>query len=75
VVVIVTSLGVSALPRYGKQGCLGKLSRASGSTHDAFCTTVWLGTTDNYRNLLDRLDLSGVVMALYGEHRLTRLFN
>jgi len=28
-----------------------------------------LCTIDNYRNLLDRLDLSGVVMALYGEHR------
>jgi len=28
-----------------------------------------LCTTDNYKNLLDRLDLSGVVMASYGEHR------
>jgi len=28
-----------------------------------------LGTTDNYRNLLDRLYLTGVVMAPYGEHR------
>jgi hypothetical protein len=28
-----------------------------------------LRTTDNYRNLLDRLDLSDVVMAPYGEHR------
>jgi len=33
-----------------------------------------LGTIDNYRNLLDRLDLSGVVMALYGEHRQVRPF-
>ena len=33
-----------------------------------------LGTTDNYKNLLDRLDLSGVVTAPYGEHREARPF-
>jgi len=33
-----------------------------------------LGTTDNYRNLLDRLDLSGVVMAQYGDHHQARPF-
>ena len=33
-----------------------------------------LCTTDNYRNLLDRLDLSDVVMAPYGEHREARPF-
>jgi len=33
-----------------------------------------LGTTSNYRNLLDRLDLSGVVKAPYGEHREARSF-
>jgi hypothetical protein len=26
-----------------------------------------LGTTDSYRNLLDRLDLSGIVMSPYGD--------
>jgi len=34
-----------------------------------------LGTIDNYRNLLDRLDLSGVVMAPYGEYRQARPFD
>jgi hypothetical protein len=34
-----------------------------------------LSTTDNYRNLLDRLDLSGIVMAPYGEHRQARPFD
>jgi len=34
-----------------------------------------LGTTDNYINLLDRLDLSGVVKAPYGEHRPARPFD
>jgi len=33
-----------------------------------------LGTTYNYRNLLDRLYLTGVVMAPYGEHRQARAF-
>jgi len=33
-----------------------------------------LGTPDNYRNHLDRVDLSGVVMAPYGDHRETRQF-
>ena len=33
-----------------------------------------LGTPDNYRNHLDRLDLSVVVMAQYGDHRATRPF-
>jgi len=33
-----------------------------------------LGKTDNYKNLLDRLDLSGVVMAPYGLHRQVRPF-
>jgi len=61
-VVIVAGLGVSALPRYGKQGCLGRISGGARSPRDAFYTTV-------YRNLLDRLDVSGVVMAPYGEHR------
>jgi len=45
VVVIAAGLGVSTLPGYGKQGCLGKISRGSGSTRDAFCTTVWFGYT------------------------------
>ena len=43
VVVFCAGLGVSAHPRYGKQGCLGRISRASGSTRDAFCTTIWFG--------------------------------
>jgi len=34
-----------------------------------------LSTTDNYRNLLDRLDLSGVVMAPYGDHRQVHPFD
>jgi len=33
-----------------------------------------LGTPDNYRNRLDRLDLSGVVMAPYRDHREARPF-
>jgi len=33
-----------------------------------------LGTLDNYINHLDRLGLSGVVMAPYGEHRQARPF-
>jgi hypothetical protein len=33
-----------------------------------------LGTVDNYRNYLDALDLTRVVMAPYGEHRQTRPF-
>jgi len=33
-----------------------------------------LGTTDNYIILLDKLDLSGVVMASYGEHCQVRPF-
>jgi len=33
-----------------------------------------LGTPDNYRNHLDRLDLSGIVMAPYGEHCEARPF-
>jgi len=40
-----------------------------------FIPLFGLGTTDNYRNLLDRLDLSGVVMAPYGEHRQARPFD
>ena len=43
--------------------------------HARCCVPLYgLGTTDNYRNLLDRLDLSGVVMAPYGEHREAHLF-
>jgi hypothetical protein len=34
-----------------------------------------LATTDNYKNLLDRLDPSGVVMAPYGEHCQARPFD
>jgi len=45
VVVIVAGLGVSTLPRYGKQGCLGKISRGAVSTRDAFCTIGWFGHT------------------------------
>jgi len=41
VVVIATGLSVSALPRYVKQGCLGRISGESGSMRNAFCTTVW----------------------------------
>ena len=40
VVVIAVGLGVSALPRYEKQGCLGRISGESESTRDAFCTMV-----------------------------------
>jgi len=39
-VVFCAGLGVSTLPRYGKQGCLGKISGESVSTRDAFYTTV-----------------------------------
>jgi len=45
VVVIVAGLGVSTLPRYGKQGCLGRISGEAGSMPDAFYTTVWFGHT------------------------------
>jgi len=40
-----------------------------------FVPLFGLGTTDNYINLLDRLDLSGVVMTPYGERRQTRPFD
>jgi len=50
VVVIAAGLGVSALPRYGKQRCLGRISGESGSTRDAFCTTVWFGYTRPVHN-------------------------
>ena len=33
-----------------------------------------LGTMDNYRNHVDALDLTRVVMAPYGEHRQARQF-
>jgi len=33
-----------------------------------------LGTVDNYKNHLDALDLTRVVMAPYGDHRATRRF-
>ena len=41
VVVFGAGLGVSALPRYGKQWCMGRIYRESGSTRDAFLTSVW----------------------------------
>jgi hypothetical protein len=41
VVVIAAGLGVSALPRYGKQGCLGRIWGGAGSPRDAFYTKVW----------------------------------
>ena len=43
VIVIVADLGVSAFPRYGKRGCLSKISGGAGSPRDAFYTTVWFG--------------------------------
>jgi len=33
-----------------------------------------LGTVDNYRNHLDAMDLTRVVMAPYEDHRATRRF-
>jgi len=39
-----------------------------------FVRLFGLGTPDNYRNHLDRLDLSGVVMTPYGDHRQARPF-
>jgi len=42
VVVIAAGMGVSTLPRYGKQGCLGKISGAV-SPRDALDTTAWFG--------------------------------
>jgi len=45
VVVIAAGLGVSALSRYGKQGCMGRISGEHPSTRNAFCTTVWFGYT------------------------------
>ena len=63
-VVIAAGLGVSALPRYGKQGCLGRILGGSVSTPKP----------DNYINHLDALDLTRVVMAPYGEHNEARQF-
>jgi len=34
-----------------------------------------LGTSDNYKNHLDALDLTRVVMAPYGDHRQARPFD
>jgi len=74
VVVFDAGLAVSALPRYGKQRCMGRIYRESGSTRDAFLPLSGLGTVDNYRNHLDALDLTRVVMAPYGDHRAARRF-
>jgi len=41
VVVFGASLGVSPLPRHGKQGCMGRIYRESRSTRDTFFTIVW----------------------------------
>jgi hypothetical protein len=74
VVVFGAGLGVSSLPRYGKQGCLGRICRESVSSRDDFFTMHGLGTVDNYKNYLDALDLTRVVMAAYVVHRQARQF-
>jgi len=75
VVVFGVGLSVSSLPRYEKQGCMGRIYRESVSTHDAFFLPLsGLGTVDNYRNYLDALDLTRVVMAPYEVHRQARQF-
>jgi hypothetical protein len=74
VVVFGAGLGVSSLPRYGKQGCLGRICRESVSLRDIFLPLQGLGTVDNYINYLDALDLTRVVMAPYAVHRQARQF-
>jgi hypothetical protein len=75
VVVFGAGLGVSSLPRYGKQGCLRRICRESVSPCDDFFLPLQgLGTIDNYRNYLDALDLTRVVMAPYAVHRQARQF-
>jgi len=73
-VVFCAGLGVSAHPRYGKQEFWVGYREHRDPRAMLFVPLSGLGTTDNYKNILDRLDLSGVVMAPYGDHCQARPF-
>jgi hypothetical protein len=74
VVVFGVGLGVSSLPRCGKQGCLDIYVEHQYPRAMIFLPLQGLGMVDNYMNYLDALDLTRVVMAPYDVHRQARQF-
>jgi len=68
-VVIVAGLSVSTLQRYGKQGCLGRISGGSGSMRDAFCTTLKFGHNRQLQKPSGYAGSEWCCMHLYTDHR------
>jgi hypothetical protein len=69
VVVFGAGLGVSSLPRYGSNDVWQGYVENQYPREMLFLPVHGLGTVDHYRNYLDALDLTRVVMAPYVVHR------
>ena len=73
-VVFGAGLGVSALPGMGSKDVWAGYRENRDPRAMLFLPLSGLGTVDNYRNHLDALDLTRVVMDPFGDHRATRWF-